>query len=122
MKEKVDEVHGMLAGTQFSVDYLLPRSEELLSHTQRQERAISHIHDDLKEKTSAIMKELDDVERELHVTKIGESMANYTNAAEADTPSLVPTPQPLQQRPPVAMQLIGKSNFSVFLTNSVPSM
>ena len=112
----------MLAGTKFSVDYLLPRSEELLSHTQRQERAISHIHDDLKEKTSAIMKELDDVERELHVTKIGESMANHTNAAEADIPSLVPTPQPLQQRPPVAMQLIGKSNFSAFLTNFVPSV
>ena len=68
------------------------------------------------------MKELDDVERELHVTKIGESMANYTNAVEADMPLLVPTPQPLQQRPPVAMQLIGKSNFRDLLTNLVPSM
>ena len=25
VKEKVDEVHGMLAGTKFSVDHLLPR-------------------------------------------------------------------------------------------------
>ena len=96
----------MLAGTKFSVDHLLPRSEELLSHTQRQERAISHIQDDLKEKTDAIMKELDDVERELHVTKMGESTDNSTMAW------LVPTPQPLQQRPPslssqpVAMPLI----------------
>ena len=102
----------MLSGTQFSIDHLLPRSEELLSQTQRQERAISHIHDDLNEKTSAIIKELDDFERELHITKIGESTSNFTTttkATEAVTPSLVPTPQPLQQRPPVAMPLIDNS-------------
>jgi hypothetical protein len=57
----VDEVHGMLAGTKKSVDHLLPKSEELLSQNERQERAISHIHNDLREKTNAIMKELSDV-------------------------------------------------------------
>ena len=89
----------MLAGTKFSVDYLLPlKSEELLSQTQRQERAISHIHDDLKETTSAIIKELDDVERGLHATKKDESLA----AAEA-----APTPQPLRSSQPLAMPLIS---------------
>lgn len=56
----------MLAGTKTSVDHLVPKSEELLSQTQRQERAISNIHNDLREKTTAIMKELSEVERELH--------------------------------------------------------
>ena len=65
VKDKVDQVHGLLAGTKTSVDHLLPKSEELLSQTQRQERAISNIHNDLKEKTEEIMKELSDVEREL---------------------------------------------------------
>lgn len=54
-------MHGMLAGTKKSVDHLLPKSEELLSQNERQERAISHIHNDLREKTNAIMKELSDV-------------------------------------------------------------
>ena len=64
------QVHGLLAGTKTSVDHLLPKSEELLSQTQRQERAISNIHNDLKEKTREIMKELSDVERELGVVKV----------------------------------------------------
>ena len=59
----------MLAGTKTSVEDLLPKSEQLLSQTQRQERAISNIHYDLNEKTNAIMKELSQVERELLVTK-----------------------------------------------------
>ncbi len=57
----MDEVHGMLAGTKTSVDHLVPKSEELLNQTQRQERAISNIHNDLKVTTNAIMKELSDV-------------------------------------------------------------
>ena len=61
VKDKVDEVHGMLAGTKTSVDHLVPKSEELLNQTQRQERAISNIHNDLKVTTNAIMKELSDV-------------------------------------------------------------
>ena len=59
-------MHGLLAGTKTSVDGLVPASERLLSQTQRQERAISNIHIDLMKKTNAIMKELSDVERELH--------------------------------------------------------
>ena len=51
----------MLAGTKNSVDHLVPKSEELLSQTQRQERAITNIHIDLTEKTNAIIKELSQV-------------------------------------------------------------
>lgn len=65
VNDKVDEVRGMLAGTKTSVDDLVPKSEQLLSQTQRQERAISNIHNDLKEKTNAIMKELGQAERDL---------------------------------------------------------
>jgi len=102
VKEKVDEVHDMLASTKFSVDYLLPlKSEELLSQTQRQERAISHIHDDLKETTSAIIKELDDVERGLHAPKKDESLSTAVKVEAA------PTPQPLRSSQPLAMPLIS---------------
>ena len=51
----------MLAGTKTSVDHLMPKSEELLSQSQRQERAISNIHNDLTEKTNAIINELSQV-------------------------------------------------------------
>ena len=51
----------MLAGTKTSVDHLMPKSEELLSQSQRQERAISNIHTDLTEKTNAIINELSQV-------------------------------------------------------------
>ena len=39
----------------------MPKSEELLSQSQRQERAISNIHNDLTEKTNAIINELSQV-------------------------------------------------------------
>ena len=52
----------MLAGTKTSVDHLMPKSEELLTQSQRQERAISNIHNDLTEKTNAIINELSQVQ------------------------------------------------------------
>ena len=61
MRARVDEVRGMLAGTKDSVDHLVPRSEELLTQTQRQERAISSIHLDLTHKTNRIIAELGEV-------------------------------------------------------------
>ena len=57
----MDEVRGLLAGTKDSVDHLVPRSEELLTQTQRQERAISNIHFDLTHKTNRIIEELSEV-------------------------------------------------------------
>ena len=61
VKQKVEDIRGMLAGTKTSVDHLMPKSEELLSQSQRQERAISNIHNDLTEKTNAIINELSQV-------------------------------------------------------------
>ena len=61
VKQKVEDIRGMLAGTKTSVDHLMPQSEELLTQSQRQERAISNIHNDLTEKTNAIINELSQV-------------------------------------------------------------
>ena len=64
----MDEVRGLLAGTKDSVDHLVPRSEELLTQTQRQERAISNIHLDLTHKTNRIIEELSEVKKyHLHI-------------------------------------------------------
>ena len=53
----------MLAGTKDSVDHLVPRSEELLTQTQRQERAISNAHLDLTQKANRIIEELSEVQK-----------------------------------------------------------
>lgn len=52
-------------GTKNSVDDLLPKSDELLTQTQRQERAISEIHADLRLKTNKIIENLEGVESRL---------------------------------------------------------
>ena len=63
VKQKVEDIRGMLVGTKTKVDHLMPKSEELLTQSQRQERAISNIHSDLTEKTNAIIQELSQVRR-----------------------------------------------------------
>lgn len=52
-------------GTKSSVDDLVPKSDELLTQTQRQERAISEIHADLRTKTNKIIANLEGVESRL---------------------------------------------------------
>lgn len=52
-------------GTKSSVDDLLPKSDELLTQTQRQERAINEIHADLRSKTNKIIENLEGVESRL---------------------------------------------------------
>lgn len=52
-------------GTKSSVDDLLPKSDKLLTQTQRQERAISEIHADLRSKTNKIIENLEGVESRL---------------------------------------------------------
>lgn len=52
-------------GTKTAVDNLLPKSDELLIQNQRQERAISTIHSDLRTKTNQIIESLEDVENKL---------------------------------------------------------
>ena len=59
----MEDIRGMLVGTKTKVDHLMPKSEELLTQSQRQERAISNIHSDLTEKTNAIIQELSQVRK-----------------------------------------------------------
>lgn len=65
VSEKMDEVWDVVVGTKSSVDDLVPKSDELLTQTQRQERAIGEIHHDLKTKTNLIINNLDIVEKRL---------------------------------------------------------
>lgn len=65
VSEKMDEVWDVVVGTKTSVDDLVPKSDELLTQTQRQERAIGEIHHDLKTKTNLIINNLDMVEKRL---------------------------------------------------------
>lgn len=65
VSEKMDEVWNVVVGTKSSVDDLLPKSDKLLSQTQRQERAIGQIHQDLRTKTNLIIENLDMVEKRL---------------------------------------------------------
>lgn len=65
VSDKMDEVWNVVVGTKSSVDHLVPKSDELLSQTQRQERAIGEIHQDLRTKTNLIIENLDLVEKRL---------------------------------------------------------
>uniref|UniRef100_A0A336M4T3 CSON012158 protein n=1 Tax=Culicoides sonorensis TaxID=179676 RepID=A0A336M4T3_CULSO len=65
VSDKMDEVWNVVVGTKSSVDHLVPKSDELLTQTQRQERAIGQIHQDLRTKTNLIIENLDLVERRL---------------------------------------------------------
>lgn len=65
VSEKMDDVWDVVVGTKSSVDGLVPKSDELLSQTQRQERAINDIHADLRVKTNKIIQNLDMVEQRL---------------------------------------------------------
>ncbi|KDR12467.1 Techylectin-5B [Zootermopsis nevadensis] len=65
VSEKMDEVWDVVVGTKTSVDDLVPKSDELLTQTQRQERAISDIHADLRIKANKIIANLDLVEKRL---------------------------------------------------------
>ncbi|XP_026317674.1 uncharacterized protein LOC113228538 [Hyposmocoma kahamanoa] len=65
VSEKKHEVWDVVVGTKSSVDDLVPKSDELLTQTQRQERAIGQIHNDLRVKTNLIIENLDMVEKRL---------------------------------------------------------
>ncbi|CAL7945397.1 unnamed protein product [Xylocopa violacea] len=65
VSEKMDQVWNVVVGTKSSVDDLLPKSDELLTQTQRQERAINEIHADLRLKTNKIIENLEGVENRL---------------------------------------------------------
>ncbi|CAH1392242.1 unnamed protein product [Nezara viridula] len=65
VSNKMDEVWNVVVGTKVSVDDLVPKSDELLTQTQRQERAISDIHADLRANTNKIIANLGMVEKRL---------------------------------------------------------
>ena len=65
VSEKMDEVWDVVVGTKTSVDDLVPKSDELLTQTQRQERAINDVHADLRQKANKIIANLDLVEKRL---------------------------------------------------------
>ncbi|KAJ1525361.1 hypothetical protein ONE63_010178 [Megalurothrips usitatus] len=65
VSEKMDEVWDVVVGTKTSVDDLVPKSDELLTQTQRQERAINDVHADLRQKANKIIANLDMVEKRL---------------------------------------------------------
>ncbi|XP_022909321.1 angiopoietin-2 [Onthophagus taurus] len=65
VSEKMDEVWDVVVGTKSSVDDLVPKSDELLTQTQRQERAIGEMHSDFRSKANQIIENLDMVEKRL---------------------------------------------------------
>ncbi|XP_011309863.1 angiopoietin-related protein 2 [Fopius arisanus] len=65
VSEKMDQVWNVVVGTKSSVDHLLPKSDALLTQTQRQERAINEIGADLRSKTNKIIENLEGVESRL---------------------------------------------------------
>ncbi|CAD1471244.1 unnamed protein product, partial [Heterotrigona itama] len=65
VSEKMDQVWNVVVGTIRSVDDLSSRSDELLARTQRQERAISEMHADLRRKTNKIIENLEGAENRL---------------------------------------------------------
>ncbi|KAH8306792.1 hypothetical protein KR018_005653, partial [Drosophila ironensis] len=81
LSEKMDEVWHVVIGAKSTVDHLLPKSEVLLSQTQRQERAIDEIHQDLKAKTNLIINNLDMVEKRLQ-----KQDSNVTSFLHQDNP------------------------------------
>lgn len=57
----MDEFRGMLMWTKNTVDGLVPNTEQLLAHSLEQDKAILNIHNDLNEKTNAIIQEIGQV-------------------------------------------------------------
>ncbi|XP_043226327.1 angiopoietin-related protein 3-like [Amphibalanus amphitrite] len=66
VSSKMDEVWNVVVGTKSSIDDLVPKSEELIHTTSRQERAINSIHSDLQERTKQIIDNLGMVEQRLN--------------------------------------------------------
>ena len=56
--EKVGLFKQQLSETKVAVDFLLPRSEELLQQNKRQEDALNEVKTELEERTAAIMQEI----------------------------------------------------------------
>lgn len=116
VSEKMDEVWNVVVGTKSSVDDLLPKSDELLTQTQRQERAIGQIHDDLRTKANLIIENLDMVEKRLK--KQEDDVANLRPVApELSDPTIDRLVEYDQNRYQVADEIIDS-----IPTTSFPSI
>lgn len=109
VSEKMDEVWNIVVGTKSSVDDLLPKSDELLTQTQRQERAINEIHTDLRLKTNKIIENLEGVENRLR--KQEDDVANFAQR---------PIPAELLLDPTIDRLVEYDSNRYVGLTDDIP--
>ena len=74
--EKVGLFKEQLSQTKGAVDFLLPRSEELLQQNKRQEDALNEVKTELEERTAAIMQEISLVRkgRGIHPSEICSSV------------------------------------------------
>lgn len=91
------------------MDDLLPKSDELLTQTQRQERAINEIHTDLRLKTNKIIENLEGVENRLR--KQEDDVANFAQR---------PIPAELLLDPTIDRLVEYDSNRYVGLTDDIP--
>ena len=71
--EKVGLFKEQLSQTKGAVDFLLPRSEELLQQNKRQEDALNEVKTELEERTAAIMQEISLVRKGRGVHSFGDS-------------------------------------------------
>lgn len=117
VSEKMDEVWNVVVGTKSSVDDLLPKSDKLLTQTQRQERAIGQIHQDLRTKTNLIIENLDMVEKRLKKQE-----DDVTILAQRPADLLIdPTIDRLVEYNQNRYSIVEEANDSV-ITTSAPSL
>lgn len=111
VQKKMDEVWSVLVGTKSSVDVLVPKSEDILNTSQRQERAIIQFRDNLSEKTDRIINNLGEVEKRLQKMPTAEGTLKEENSQ--GSPNLVnlqyKTAPELQHFGPVHDNLAVKS-------------
>ncbi|CAG2053917.1 unnamed protein product [Timema podura] len=124
VSEKMDEVWDVVVGTKSSVDDLVPKSDELLTQTQRQERAINDIHADLRTKANKIIANLDmrPVPAELLLDPTIDRLVEYDvnrytePISQEEMVTMTETPPPITFTTPITTQ--QQITQSTFFSNS----
>ncbi|CAL4083246.1 unnamed protein product, partial [Meganyctiphanes norvegica] len=99
--QKMEEVWDVVVGTKTSVDHLVPKSDALLSTSERQERAISVIQFDLNEKANKIIKNLGQMEERLKtIPPNGKADRDHINPISLIRLTHVEEDKPNEQPPP----------------------
>ncbi|KAH8413608.1 hypothetical protein KR222_001987 [Zaprionus bogoriensis] len=122
VSEKMDEVWDVVVGTKSSVDHLLPKSDALLTQTQRQERAIGEIHQDLKTKTNLIINNLDMVEKRLKKQEDDPVTTPSTTTRSATNFNTSTTPYSTTGPPTGAMSTNSQTSTSNTNLNNIQSL